>query len=238
MRSRVVVLIAAWLSIVGGVAPSYADVQPLPKEAPPTAARRSTGVAVGESFTVEPPSARYMRDLDARERREQGRDWAVLATVARLGVTPEQLAAATYELPPARLPYLDELYAFEYGRGRRAYVDDRVLLFRDHDDPDPQATIGRLADRVRMENGDDFSKVEIRNGCLARRTRSDPRWQMASVGWPRTRAMTCACSSNKQPRFCARSQIPRDGRNVDVARRSSSADRRRSIRGARRSAEI
>lgn len=121
----------------------------------------STAVTVGTSFVVEPPMARYIADLDPRELHEQIRDWAVVATVTRLGATPDQAAAATYELPPARLPYLDELYAFEYGRGRRAYLGSRVLLFRDADDLDPQATIGRLADRVREENGVIPTKVEI-----------------------------------------------------------------------------
>lgn len=121
----------------------------------------STAVAVGTSFVVEPPMARYVADLDPRELHEQIRDWAVIATVTRLGATPDQAASATYELPPARLPYLDELYAFEYGRGRRAYLGSRILLFRDADDPDPQATIGRLADRVREENGVIPAKVEV-----------------------------------------------------------------------------
>jgi hypothetical protein len=115
----------------------------------------------GASFTVEPPMAGYIGELDEREQREQVRDWAVLGTVAHLGATPEQAAAATYELPPARLPYLDGLYSFEYGRGRRAYLGTRVLLFRDADDPDPQATLGRLADRVRMENGELPATVEV-----------------------------------------------------------------------------
>ncbi|HEX3758098.1 MAG TPA: hypothetical protein VHW23_05310 [Kofleriaceae bacterium] len=105
--------------------------------------------------------ADYLRELDAREQREQIRDWAVLGTLTRTGATVAQLAAATYQVPPARLPYLDELYAFEYGRGRRAYLANRVLLFRDRDDPDPQATIGRLADRVRMESGEVPKVVEL-----------------------------------------------------------------------------
>lgn len=121
----------------------------------------SSSIDIGSSFVVEPPMARYIADLDPRELREQVRDWAVLATVARLGASPDQAAAATYELPPARLPYLDELYAFEYGRGRRAYLGSRVLLFRDGDDPDPQTTIGRLADRVRQENGVIPATVEV-----------------------------------------------------------------------------
>jgi hypothetical protein len=115
----------------------------------------------GTSFVVTPPIAQYVHELDQRERREQIRDWAVLGTVAHLGATPEQAAAATYQLPPARLPQIDAQYELESGRGRRAYLGDRVLLFRDSDDPDPAATIGRLADRVRMENGELPATVEV-----------------------------------------------------------------------------
>lgn len=107
-----------------------------------------------ESFIVRPPMARYLRDLGRRERREQVRDWALIGTVAHLGATPAQAAAATYQIPPARIPDREGLYPFEHGRGRRAYLEQRVLLFRDGDDPDPRATLGRLADRVRMENGE------------------------------------------------------------------------------------
>jgi hypothetical protein len=88
---------------------------------------RSTGaagasVAVGTSFVVEPPMAHFIAELDAREQLEQVRDWAVLATVTRLGATPESAAAATYELPPARLPYLDELSKVPRGSTSRRMV--------------------------------------------------------------------------------------------------------------------
>ena len=139
--------------VAAGLTPYVTNAAPSPNV--------SVGVGVGSAFVIEPPMAHYLHDLDQREQREQIRDWAVIATIAKLGATPAQAAAATYELPPARLPYFDELYAFEYGRGRRAYLGKRVLLFRDGDDPDPQATIGRLADRVRMENGEIPPKVEI-----------------------------------------------------------------------------
>jgi hypothetical protein len=157
MQSRWLAMVVAWTTVFGSGAVLEADV-PRKAEAPGPAAG---AIVEGSSFVIEPPAAPFVRDLDERERREQIRDWAVLGTVARLGADPRQAAAATYELPPARLPYLDELYSFEYGRGRRAYLGDRVLLFRDASDPDPIATIGRLADRVRMENGELPPAVEV-----------------------------------------------------------------------------
>ena len=112
-------------------------------------------------FKVQLPAAAFLGEFDDRERREQLRDWGVLATLAHSGATPEQAAAATYHMPAARLPYLDELYSFSYGRGRRAYLGERVLLFVDADDPDRVATLGRLADQVRMELGETPGKAEI-----------------------------------------------------------------------------
>lgn len=115
----------------------------------------------GEGFTVQLPAAAFLDQLDDRERRDQLRDWGVLATLSHEGATPEQTAAATYQMPAARLPYLDELYTFTYGRGRRAYFGERVLLFVDADDPDRVATLGRLADQVRMELGEVPERAEI-----------------------------------------------------------------------------
>jgi hypothetical protein len=158
MRKRLVGLVAALITTIAGGAMLQADVRPA-RSAQRSAALGNFGV--GSALVIEPPAARFARELDARERREQIRDWAVLGTVARLGATLEQAAAATYELPPARLPYLDELYSFEYGRGRRVYLGVRVLLFHDANDPDPIATIARLADRVRMENGDLPATLEV-----------------------------------------------------------------------------
>jgi hypothetical protein len=149
MRKTLIGMVAAFATVVVCGASLRADVST-------DDSRRTSGLAalkVGDHFVIEPPAAQFVHKLDEREHREQLRDWAVLATVARLGATPTQAAAATYELPPARLPYLDDLYTFEYGRGRRVYLGNRVLLFHDAGDPDPVATIGRLADRARMENG-------------------------------------------------------------------------------------
>jgi len=161
LKRVVVVWVAALASAACGGKLLVTDVPPTEALASPDEPVEPDAPDDGSSFVIEPPIAQYVHDLDQRERREQIRDWAVLGTVVHLGATPEQAAAATYELPPARTPYYDELYTFEHGRGRRAYLGDRVLLFRDSDDPDPLATIGRLADRVRMENGDMPATVEV-----------------------------------------------------------------------------
>jgi hypothetical protein len=149
------------VSLAGLVGFVLVALTPAPARGEPHARPPGQATPIGTSFVVEPPMADYVHELGPREQREQIRDWAVLGTLTRTGATVAQLAAATYQTPPARLPYLDELYAFEYGRGRRAYLANRVLLFRDRDDPDPQATLGRLADRVRMESGELPRVVEV-----------------------------------------------------------------------------
>ncbi len=50
MQKRVVVLVAAWLGIVGAVALSYADVRPAKQSDARDAAARSVGVVIGGSF--------------------------------------------------------------------------------------------------------------------------------------------------------------------------------------------
>jgi hypothetical protein len=95
-----------------------------------------------------------LRPMPQKEVEDQLRDWALYGLLMELGLGADELARTTHQLAPVRLPYLEELFAFEYGRGRRAILsDERVLLLYEQNDPDPQATLGRLADRVRMELG-------------------------------------------------------------------------------------
>jgi len=126
----------------------------------PVAAPRSRAVAVGASFVVIPPSARYVRALDAAERREQIRDWAVFGTLARVGPTAIEATSNT-TVAAVRLPALADAGALDYGRGRLVYTDQRLLLFHDRDDPDPRVTLAHLADRVRSERGDLPPVIEV-----------------------------------------------------------------------------
>ncbi len=111
---------------------------------------------------LEPsPGMQYTIDIDEPlendelEARDQIRDWAVYGTLIGRGLSPEEIARATFRTAPVRAPYLDEMFLFDHGRGRRAVLlRDDVLLFVDDDDPDMLATLGRQADRVRMETGE------------------------------------------------------------------------------------
>ncbi|WP_437754611.1 hypothetical protein [Sorangium sp. So ce1389] len=103
-----------------------------------------------------------LRDKPKKEVDDQLRDWAVYGTLARMGLDRDTLGKATFKTAPVRLPYLEEAYLFDYGRGRRAIVGEKdVLLFYEADDPDPIATLGRLADRVRMETGEIPASFQI-----------------------------------------------------------------------------
>ncbi|WP_437752598.1 hypothetical protein [Sorangium sp. So ce1389] len=109
-----------------------------------------------ECFDVDiGPLSHHLRDMSSKEVADQLRDWAVYGTLVHLGVDGDTLGKATFKTAPVRLPYLEEAFPFEYGRGRRAFVGEKdVLLFYEKDDRDPAATLGRLADRVRMEMGE------------------------------------------------------------------------------------
>jgi hypothetical protein len=99
MRTRIIVsLVVALAGLVGGEVGSA-------RAGGKSDATPRGGIGVGSAFVVEPPASAAVRELDARERREQVRDWAVIAAVQQLGATPEQVAAATHELPAVRLPY-------------------------------------------------------------------------------------------------------------------------------------
>lgn len=109
-----------------------------------------------ECFEVDiGPLSHHLRDMSSKEIADQLRDWAVYGTLVHLGVDGDTLGKATFKTAPVRMPYLEEAFPFEYGRGRRAFVGDKdVLLFYEKGDRDPTATLGRLADRVRMEMGE------------------------------------------------------------------------------------
>ncbi|MFT3770173.1 MAG: hypothetical protein QM820_32490 [Minicystis sp.] len=115
-----------------------------------------------DSFKIDiRDMAFHLRDKPQKEVNDQIRDWAVYGTLLQMGVGDEVLTRATFETAPVRFPYLEEAFIFDYGRGRRALLDKEVLLFFDHDDRDPTATLGRMADKVRMETGEIPSSFQV-----------------------------------------------------------------------------
>lgn len=99
-------------------------------------------------------AASELRSMGSKDAADQLRDWAVYGTLAQLGLDKNAVGQATLHMAPLRLPYVEAAYRFDYGRGRRVLFGNRVAFFYDQDDPDPRATLGRLADRVRMETGE------------------------------------------------------------------------------------
>jgi hypothetical protein len=121
---------------------------------------------VGQSFTIDiADTVSLLADMGQRDVEDQLRDWAVYGSLTKAGFTGEQIAKANVGQVPVRFPYLEGMFAFEYGDGRRAVVDEglttRVLLFYDKQDPHPKATLGKLADRVRMETGEKYNTYVI-----------------------------------------------------------------------------
>jgi hypothetical protein len=120
-------------------------------------------LAVGQPFEIKIKSSAVaaVSSLPIEERRDQWRDWGIYGTVSRDPAAPDVAAKATYQMAPLRLPYLRDLYIFDYGWGRRVYVGDRALVFYDDATPDVTAVIGRLADQIRMETGHKPAHIEL-----------------------------------------------------------------------------
>jgi hypothetical protein len=94
----------------------------------------------------------HLDELRFDEWPEQIADWVVLGVLSDSNLDADTLRAALFDKPQMRFPELEEIFTFDYGRGRRVLLPDRqVWLFYSDTDPAPRATLARLADKVRME---------------------------------------------------------------------------------------
>ncbi|WNG48455.1 hypothetical protein F0U60_33285 [Archangium minus] len=116
----------------------------------------SQGALPGTRFTLDIHELiGVLRDLPERDGRDQLQDWALYGVLNHQGLQGEALVKATYETYPLRLPYLEEMFTFAHGPGRRAILDEKtVVLVYEKSERDPTAVLGRLADQVRMELGE------------------------------------------------------------------------------------
>ncbi len=160
--SRLVLISACLMLAAIGLTGEVLEVTPAPRApvAPqgPTPASEPGAriVEPGGTFVVDVSSVRpQFEQLRSDERGEQIADWAMYGALLHSGLSSETVRKATYDKVPFRLPALEEVANFDYGSGRRLILDDgTVWLFRAENDPHPVATLGRLADQVRMELGE------------------------------------------------------------------------------------
>lgn len=92
----------------------------------------------------------------ARERRDQVRDWLLLAIVSNAGLPESDVSLALVDLPPARYGYLRPVSAFEYGETRsRGIGGGRVVaLVPARQSEDARAdSLAHVADEYRMTVG-------------------------------------------------------------------------------------
>jgi hypothetical protein len=136
-------------------------VQPLPGAPPRTVPWRDS--QLGTHFTVDIHELTgLLRDMPSREARDQLRDWALYGVLHYQGNQGEALLKVTHESYPLRLPYLEEMFVFAHGPGRRAILDDQtVVLVYEKSERDPVAVLGRMADQVRMELGEAPSNFQV-----------------------------------------------------------------------------
>lgn len=94
----------------------------------------------------------HLDELRFDEWPQQIADWVVLGVLSDSNLDADTLRAALFDKPQMRFPELEEIFTFDYGRGRRVLLPGRqVWLFYSDTDPAPRATLARLADKVRME---------------------------------------------------------------------------------------
>ncbi len=100
----------------------------------------------------------------ARERRDQVRDWLLLAVVSNAGLPESDVSAALVDLPPARYGYLKPVSAFEYGETRsRSIGGGRVIaLVPAKQSEDARAdSLAHIADEYRMTVGHEPKELLI-----------------------------------------------------------------------------
>lgn len=119
---------------------------------------------VGEELTVDiSESLDVLWALPEEERPHQIADWAVLATLNYAGIDAAGLRDATWDVPPARLPELQEAYSFGYRPARHSITPaGTVLVFRRADDPTPAASVAQEVDQATLDHGERLERfVEL-----------------------------------------------------------------------------
>lgn len=97
----------------------------------------------------------HLDRLRMEERREQIADWAVYGSLVHGSRSSAEIRTSVYDKLPVREPGLEEAANYDYGPGRRLILgDSTVWLFYSAADTQRTATLGRLADQVRMELGE------------------------------------------------------------------------------------
>jgi hypothetical protein len=100
----------------------------------------------------------------ARERRDQVRDWLLLAVVSNAGLPESDVSAALVDLPPARYGYLRPVSAFEYGETRsRSIGGGRVIALvpAEQSEGARADSLAHIADEYRMTVGREAKELLI-----------------------------------------------------------------------------
>jgi hypothetical protein len=152
-RPKVYRILAGTMLVVGFFAIPFSSRSPA-GNAPSGAKPRQ--LAQGDSLTLDiAPMLSTLESVRRDDRSEQLADWALFGTLLELPLTPEGLRKASFDRLPIRRQGLGEAVNYDFGHGRRVVLDDgSVLLFYSAADGRRTATLGRLADQVRMERGD------------------------------------------------------------------------------------
>jgi hypothetical protein len=109
--------------------------------------------AVPVEFGLEDEAFAQFSDL---EKRQQMRDWTLLAVLQDSGAGQAKLQQALFNIPPARLDYLEGVGGLEYGETRSKVIGPGELVALVPKEPEPKRRdrIAAVADQARKETGE------------------------------------------------------------------------------------
>jgi hypothetical protein len=96
-----------------------------------------------------------LQRFTSRERRDQALDWILLSVLSQSGLSTPEIDQATFDMPPARVGYLQPIASFEYGLTRsRSLSRGRVIaLVPAADSPSRALDLAQIADEQRKNTG-------------------------------------------------------------------------------------
>ena len=118
-----------------------------------------------------------LRHLTDREHRDQALDWIFLGVLSQSGLTPQEFNQATFDIPPARVGYMQAVAAFEYGPTRsRSLGHGQVIAIVPEESAEQRTlTLAHVADEHRKNTG------RIPKTLVLFEYRLDPEWSSARI---------------------------------------------------------
>jgi hypothetical protein len=148
--------IASWVGILAGLIWLLVAVTPDHNSCKKISQQVFTNFTVGHDKKVEFTwGAGALRHLSQREEKDQSLDWLVLGLLSESGISADEMAKLSFDLPPVRVGYFHSIGTFEYGGSRSRYLGNgRVLALVPQQSIEQRGqTLARIADEQRKNLG-------------------------------------------------------------------------------------